>query len=66
MYRIERLPSGPLLLKTVDQVSQGCGKASVITMVVMCGCRSHPLKVGLHFLELCIRYFSCLNRCCLP
>ena len=44
MYRIERLQSGPLLLKSVDQVSLGCGKASVIMMTEMCGCRSHLLK----------------------
>ena len=65
MYRIERLPSGPMLLKSVDRVSLGCGKASIITMTEMCGCRSHPLKVGLHFLEPCIRYVSCMSRCCL-
>ena len=33
----------------------GCGKASVITMTEMCGCRSHPLMVGLRFFEPCIR-----------
>ena len=56
MYRIARLLNGPMLLKSVDQVSLGCGKACVIMMTEMCGCRSHPLKVGLHFLEPCIRY----------
>ena len=35
-----------LLLKRVDQVSLGCGKASVIMMTEMCGCRSPPLKVA--------------------
>ena len=62
MYRIARLPSGPMLLKSVVQVSLGCGKASAILMTEMCGCRSHPLKVGLHFLEPCIRYVSLFEQ----
>ena len=51
-----------MLLKSVDRVSLGCGKASAITMTEMCGSRSHPLKIGLHFLELCIRYVSLDDR----
>ena len=47
-----------MLLKSADQVSQGCRTASVIMMTEMCGCRSHPLKVGVRFLEPCIRDVS--------
>ena len=62
MYRIQRLQSGLMLLKSVDQVSLGCGMASVIMMTDMCGCRRHPLKVGLRFLVPCIRYVSLFEQ----
>ena len=31
-------------------------------MTEVCGCRSHPLKVGLRFLEPCIRYVSLFEQ----
>ena len=54
--------SYPFNLKSVDRVSLGCGKAFTITMTKMCGCLSHPLKVGLHFLQPCIRCVSLFEQ----